>query len=167
MKIRNGFVSNSSSCSFYIKQADRHLSLEEISEYYGINPGLPEEGRVWLTMLIWEVLNSQENYNAGNEDWRYSYDFRSPSSLDNYLSDDNIKWMQETEYYRKDPEYWENAKKLLEEPEKILHFELDTNDCSSGFEDTGLRIPFEVVYDLRDNAENAFLNTSRALGVRE
>lgn len=168
MKIRNGFVSNSSSSSFYIKQADRHLSLEEVPSYYSINPELSEEERVWLTLLIWKILSDQEKYDKNIESsWGYSYDFRSTAGLDYYLSDDNINWMQDTDYYRRDPKYWENAKKLLDDPEKILHFELDTSTCDNPLDDMGIRIPYDVTYDLRQHAEDAFLDTSKALGIRE
>ena len=168
MKIRNGFVSNSSSSSFYIKQADRHLSLEEISSYYNINPELPEEARVWLTLLIWKILYDQEKYdNNTARDWDYSHDSRCAGGLEYYLSDDHINWVQGNDCIRKDPKYWENAKKLLDDPEKILHFELDTSTCDNPLDDMGIRIPYDVTYDLRDYAEEAFLDTSKALGISE
>ena len=168
MKIRNGFVSNSSSSSFYIKQADRHLSLEEISSYYNINPELPEEARVWLTLLIWKILYDQEKYdNNTARDWDYSHDSRYAGGLEYYLSDDHIDWVQGNDCIRKDPKYWENAKKLLDDPEKILHFELDTSTCDNPLDDMGIRIPYDVTYDLRDYAEEAFLDTSKALGISE
>ena len=168
MKIRNGFVSNSSSSSFYIKQADRHLSLEEISSYYNINPELPEEARVWLTLLIWKILYDQEKYdNNTARDWDYSHDSRYAGGLEYYLSDDHINWVQGNDCIRKDPKYWENAKKLLDDPEKILHFELDTSTCDNPLDDMGIRIPYDVSYDLRDYAEEAVLDTSKALGISE
>lgn len=168
MKIRNGFVSNSSSSSFYIKRADRHLTLEEISSYYNINPELPEEARVWLTLLIWKILYDQEKYDSNTaRDWDYSHDSRYAGGLEYYLSDDHINWVQGNDCIRKDPEYWENAKKLLDDPGKILHFELDTSTCDNPLDDMGIRIPYDVTYDLRDYAEEAFLDTSKALGVSE
>ena len=168
MKIRNGFVSNSSSSSFYIKQADRHLALEEISSYYKINPELPEEDRVWLTLLIWKILSDQEKYDKRDEiDQCEIYDFRSTGELDYYLSDDNINWMQSNDCLRKDPEYWTNAKKLLDDPKKILHLDLSTSTCDNELDEMGIRIPFDVLYNLRDYAEEAFLDTSKALGIRE
>ena len=75
--------------------------------------------------------------------------------------------MQGNDCIRKDPEYWENAKKLLDDPEKILHFELDTSTCDNPLDDMGIRIPYDVTYDLRDYAEEAFLDTSKALGISE
>ena len=168
MKIRNGFVSNSSSSSFYIKQADRHLTLEEIPSYYNINPELPEEARVWLTLLIWKILYDQEKYDSNTaRDWDYSHDSRYAGGLEYYLSDDHINWVQGNDCIKKDPEYWENAKKLLDDPEKILHFELDTSTCDNPLDDMGIRIPYDVTYDLRDYAEEAFLDTSKALGISE
>ena len=168
MKIRNGFVSNSSSSSFYIKQADRHLTLEEIPEYYKINPELPEETRVLLTLLVWKILYDQEKYDSNTaRDWDYPHDSRYAGGLEYYLSDDYINWAQGNEYLKKDPEYWENAKKLLDDPEKILHLDLSTSSCDNELDDMGIRIPFDVLYNLRDYAEEAFLDPSIALGIRE
>lgn len=168
MKIRNGFVSNSSSSSFYIKQADRHLTLEEIPGYYKLNPELPEETRVWLTLLIWKILYDQEKYDSNTaRDWDYPHDSRSTEGLEYYLSDDYINWAQGNEYLKKDPEYWENAKKLLDDPEKILHLDVSTSSCDNELDDMGIRIPFDVLYNLRDYAEEAFLDPSVALGIRE
>ena len=168
MKIRNGFVSNSSSSSFYIKQADRHLTLEEIPGYYKINPELPEETRVWLTLLVWKILYDQEKYDSNTaRDWDYPHDSRYAGGLEYYLSDDYINWAQGNEYLKKDPEYWENAKKLLDDPEKILHLDLSTSSCDNELDEMGIRIPFDVLYNLRDYAEGAFLDPSIALGIRE
>ena len=168
MKIRNGFVSNSSSSSFYIKQADRHLTLEEIPGYYKLNPDLPEETRVWLTLLIWKILYDQEKYDSNTaRDWDYPHDSRCMEGLEYYLSDDYINWAQGNEYLKKDPEYWENAKKLLDDPQKILHLDLSTSSCDNELDDMGIRIPFDVLYNLRDYAEEAFLDPSKALGIRE
>ena len=168
MKIRNGFVSNSSSSSFYIKQADRHLTLEEIPGYYNINPELPEEARVWLTLLIWKILYDQEKYDSNTaRDWDYPHDSRYAGGLEYYLSDDHINWVQGNDCIRKDPEYWENAKKLLDDPEKVLHLELDTSTCENPLDEMGIRLPYDVTYDLRDYAEEAFLDTSKALGISE
>lgn len=165
MKIRNGFVSNSSSSSFYIQKPDRHLSLEEIASYYNINPKLSEDERNWLTVCIWQVLRSQEKYEAGTDDW-WGSDHSNPEGLDYYLSDDNIAWMQGNDYFKKSPEYWEQAKKLKEDPSRLLYFGVDTNGNDS-FEDLGFKIPYSVAYDLRSNAEEAFSDNSRALGISE
>ena len=170
MKIRNGFVSNSSSSSFYIKQADRHLALEEISDYYKINPELPEKERVWLTLLIWKILSDQEKYDADTRDkdsWCSPRNSRASNGLDYYLSDDRINWAQSNSCTRKDPEYWENAKRLLDDPKKILHLDLSTSTCDNELDEMGIMIPFDVLYNLRDYAEEAFLDTSKALGIRE
>ena len=168
MKIRNGFVSNSSSSSFYIKRADRHLTLEEIPSYYNINPELSEEERVWLTLLIWKILYDQEKYDSNTaRDWDYPHDSRYAGGLEYYLSDDHINWVQGNDCIRKDPEYWENAKKLLDDPKKVLHFDLSTDTYDNELDEMGIRIPYDVIYDLRQHAEEAFLDTSKALGISE
>ena len=166
MKIRNGFVSNSSSSSFYIQKPDRHLTLEEISSYYNISPDLSEDERAWLSICIWQVLRSQEKYETESGDWGESADHSSPEGLDYYLSEDHIEWMQGSDYYRKSPEYWEQAKKLKEDPSRLLSFSIDSSGTDS-FEDLGFKIPFTVAYDLRGDADDAFSDVSKALGISE
>ena len=166
MKIRNGFVSNSSSSSFYIQKPDRHLTLEEISSYYNISPDLSEDERAWLSICIWQVLRSQEKYGTESDGWGEAVDRSDPGGLDYYLSEDHIEWMQGSDYYRKSPEYWEQAKKLKEDPSRLLSFSLDT-DGGDSFEDLGFKVPFTVAYDLRRDADNAFSDVSKALGISE
>lgn len=167
MKIRNGFVSNSSSSSFYIQKPDKHLTLEEIPSYYNISPDLSEDERAWLSICIWQVLRSQERYGTESDDWwEESTDHSDPEGLDYYLSDDNVARMQGNDHYKKPPEYWEQARKLKEDPSRLLSFSVDTSGCDS-FEDLGFKIPYSVVYDLRRDADNAFSDVSRALGISE
>ena len=166
MKIRNGFVSNSSSSSFYIQKPDKHLTLEEIPSYYNISPDLSEDERAWLSICIWQVLRSQEKYETESSDWEESADHSNPEGLDYYLSEDHISWMQGNSHYKKPPEYWEQAKKLKEDPSRLLSFSIDSSGCNS-FEDLGFKIPYSVVYDLREDADNAFSDVSRALGISE
>ena len=166
MKIRNGFVSNSSSSSFYIQKPDKHLALEEIPSYYNISSDLSEDERAWLSICIWQVLRSQEKYETESGDWGESADHSNPEGLDYYLSEDNIAWMQGNDYYKKSPEYWEQARKLKEDPSRLLSFSIDSSGCNS-FEDLGFKIPYSVVYDLRRDADNAFSDVSRALGISE
>ena len=166
MKIRNGFVSNSSSSSFYIQKPDRHLTLEEISSYYSISPDLSEDERAWLSICIWQVLRSQEKCGTESDGWEEAVDRSDPGGLDYYLSEDHIEWMQGSDYYRKSPEYWEQAKKLKEDPSRLLSFSLDT-DGGDSFEDLGFKVPFTVAYDLRRDADNAFSDVSKALGISE
>lgn len=166
MKIRNGFVSNSSSSSFYIQKPDKHLTLEEIPSYYNISPDLSEDERAWLSMCIWQVLRSQEKCGIESDGWEEASDHSDPRGLDYYLSEDHIEWMQGSDYYRKPPEYWEQAKKLKEDPSRLLSFSVDTNGGDS-FEDLGFKIPFSVAYDLRRDADNAFSDVSKALGISE
>ena len=166
MKIRNGFVSNSSSSSFYIQKPDKHLTLEEISSYYNIKPDLSEDEKSWMSICIWQVLRSQEKYETESGDWGESADHSSPEGLDYYLSEDHIEWMQGSDYYRKSPEYWEQAKKLKEDPSRLLSFSIDSSGTDS-FEDLGFKIPFSVAYDLRRDADDAFSDVSKALGISE
>lgn len=164
MKIRQGFVSNSSSSSFYIQQPKEHIPFSQLAEYYGVNPNVPEEQQVWITLCIWQTLHNQDMYEKSPDN--EVLDNRRPDALTDYLSDSNIEWMQGNDYLRKDPGYWESAKKILEEPDRILEFSLDSVE---GYNDGGseLRIPYDVCYDLRNSAEEIFTNPAVALGIRE
>ena len=168
MKIRNGFVSNSSSSSFYIQMPDRHLTLEEIPSYYNISPDLSEDERAWLSICIWRVLRSQEMYEYGDESdgWMEGVDRSNPEGRDYYLSEDNIEWMQRSDYYRRPPEYWEQAKKLKGDPSRLLSFSIDSSGYD-GLGDLDFKMPYSVAYDLRRDANNAFSDVSRALGISE
>lgn len=171
MKIRSGFVSNSSSCSFYIQQPKEHLPFESISEYFGINPDLSEEERVWLTLCIWQVLKEQESFEKSvreNDSEESDYlDHRRSESVEYYLSDSNIEWMQSVDYYRRDSEYWEEAKKILEDPQRVLFFDLDDNGSEDFFENSDFKVPWSVAYDLRRDADKAFTKPSKAIGISE
>lgn len=166
MKIRNGFVSNSSSSSFFIQKPDRHLTLEEIPAYYSINSSLSEDERAWLSICIWQVLRGQERYETEPDDQWEAANYSNPEGLDYYLSEAHIAWMQGNDYYKKSPEYWEQAKKLKEDPSRLLSFSIDSDGCDS-LEDLGFKIPYSVAYDLRRNADNAFSDVSKALGITE
>lgn len=171
MKARYGFISNSSSSSFYIKTPEKHLRLEEIADYYKINPDLPEDERAWLTVCIWQILRNQEKYEERKktdpEDVdEYEKSYSGSDFLSSYLADDNIEWMQGNDYYKKDPEYWEKAKKLRDSSVPILSFELASDD-GGDFNDYDVKIPWEVRYDIRSYADNAFLDPSVAIGISE
>lgn len=60
MKIRSGFVSNSSSSSFIINYPNKTLGLNEIGDYFGgFNDDIPEEARGIMSYLLWK---NQPNY---------------------------------------------------------------------------------------------------------
>ena len=119
-----------------------------------------------MSICIWQVLRSQEKYETESGDWGESADHSSPEGLDYYLSEDHIEWMQGSDYYRKPPEYWEQARKLKEDPSRLLAFSIDSSGCDN-FENLGFKIPYSVAYDLRRDADNAFSDVSRALGISE
>lgn len=65
MKIRNGFVSNSSSSSFIINYPNRTLGLNEIGDYFGgFNDDIPEEAKGVFSYLLWK---NQPNYKENPE----------------------------------------------------------------------------------------------------
>ena len=56
---------------------------------------------------------------------------------------------------------------MLDDPKKVLHFDLSTDTYDNELDEMGIRIPYDVIYDLRQHAEEAFLDTSKALGISE
>lgn len=165
MKIRNGFVSNSSSSSFYIKKPSENLPFEKISEYYEINPEIPEGERVWMIMCIWKALRLCETPNEDYEENSCDTTDSSVWGLEHYLSEENIKWMERAGVRTKGPDFWEKAKKILDEKDNIICFDLSsTGEYSLDYD---FKVPYDDAYEIRYDAEDIFLNPERAIGVRE
>ena len=74
MKIRQGFVSNSSSSSFYIKDTKGTIPFDEIAKYYEFNPEIPEEYRVWMQILVWMALKSNQKMTSLSEEEKEDVD---------------------------------------------------------------------------------------------
>ena len=64
MKIRNGFVSNSSSSSFIINYPKTELKMEEIVSYFGgFDKRIPEYIQGVITYMLWKSqYNSVDHY---------------------------------------------------------------------------------------------------------
>lgn len=171
MKIRSGFVSNSSSSSFYLARTEKPISFEDISKYYEINTELPEEERVWLSICIWTSLREVEKYenykkSEGEEDYRYN----DSSKLEDYLSENNIRWMEGNKDYFKIPEgHWDKVRKLKDNPYGVISFSIDSVE---GLElpisqSDDIRLPFDFTYDIRYHANEVFMNNEKGLSIGE
>lgn len=171
MKVRAGFVSNSSSSSFYVARTEKPLPFEDISKYYELSPSLSEEERVWMSLCIWVSLRSVEKEEAyrkseGEEDYRYDDSFR----LDDYLSEDNIKWVESNRDYFKIPDdYWEKLKKLRGNPSGVVEFSIDSvegleSPISSSEE---IKLPFDFCYDIRNKSSSIFMNPEKGVCFSE
>ena len=168
MKIRSGFVSNSSSSSFYIARTENPIPFEKLSEYYELSPDLTEEERVWMTLCIWMVLREvekRENESRDEADDTYVHD--DSNRLVDFLSDDNIAWMQSNDYYKKPDGYWDKAKKLLMNPYGVVEFSIDSVE---GLEfpveySDNVNLPFDFRYDIRYKEDKVFINPEKGLCV--
>lgn len=179
MKIRQGFVSNSSSSSFYIKDTKGTIPFDEIAKYYEFNPEVPEEYRVWMQVLIWMALKSNQKMTSLSEEDKEdvdNYDFyekeNAENDLNSFLSDENIEWFQSNPYYHREDGYWEKAKKLAHNPDGVLRFSVESNGEPIYFQGMGfggdeIKLPWEVAYELRSLAERFFLNPEKAIGMTE
>ena len=49
----------------------------------------------------------------------------------------------------------------------MLFRSLSADTYDNELDNIGIRIPFDAIYDLRQHAEEAFLDTSKALGISE
>lgn len=171
MKIRSGFVSNSSSCSFYLRYFDKSIPFEDIAKEYEINKDLPEDIRVFVTLCIWytirqheKKLKNKEEY-SDEEDNSYKGDMDSEyqSPLEYYLSDSHIEWMQSNPYYKKPEGYWDKAKELLKDKDTILNFDIDSVES---FNDE-MSIPFDTRYGIREHSSEIFDNPSKGIAIND
>ena len=181
MKIRQGFVSNSSSSSFYIKDTKGTIPFDEIAKYYEFNPEIPEEYRVWMQILVWMALKSNQKMTSLSEEEKEDVDrydsyeednSTAESDLNSFLSDENIEWFQSNPYYHKEGDYWEKAKKLAHNPDGVLHFSVEDNGepvyfPGAGFGGDEVKLPWDVAYEIRRIAEDLFLNPEKASGISE
>lgn len=168
MKIRSGFVSNSSSSSFYISRTEKPIPFEKIPEYYELSTDLTEEERVWMSLCIWRALREAEKSDKyTKEDSDDDYISSNLDGLKNFLSDDNISWMQRTDYYKKPDGYWDKAKKLLTNPYGVAEFSIDSVEgleLSVGYLDS-FKLPFDFTYDMSHKGDTVFTNPEKGICI--
>lgn len=155
MKIRNGFVSNSSSSSFYLRKPNRPLKFAEIPEYYSFNPDVSENARAWMQILIWEALKPEKTQEEDS-------DYSPKEALVDYTTDSHISWVQGSDSLRKPDSYWQGVKELRDNPDGLIHFDLDGYD-NEVFD--GVKVPYSAASDIRDCGEDIFQDSGYALGL--
>lgn len=161
MKIRQGFVSNSSSSSFYLRRPDRSLKFSEIPEYYSFNPDVPENARAWMQILVWEALKPERYQEEYSE---YSGDCSPKEALEEYTTDSHISWMQSSDSLRKPESYWQGVKELRDNPDGLIGFGVDGYD-NEVFD--GVKIPYSAAANIREYDEDVFRNPRYAVGLSE
>lgn len=168
MKIRNGFVSNSSSSSFYITRTENPISFEKLSEYYELSPDLTEEERVWMTICIWMALRDVEGSEISvKESGEDDYTYNDSARLNEYFSDENVSWMKNNSYYmeRLPDDFWEKAKKLRDNPYGVVGFSIDSVEgleLPIGYTDN-LDLPFDFKYGIRYKEDKVFVNPEKGI----
>lgn len=142
MKIRNGFVSNSSSSSFIIDIPNEDLPLTKVAEFYRFREDLDEVTKGLMTFLIWRVVTEIKRREAmGDAD--YDYDFGYVDLGDNVgedadITDDFIEsceWSSKNDYYKKEgysEKYTENVRAMQKNGLKKFRVEVDNNSWDDG-----------------------------------
>lgn len=144
MKIRNGFVSNSSSSSFIIDIPNEDLTLDKVSDFYKFKDGLDETTKGLMTYTIWRIVNEvkrRDAFQLDNKDEYYDYDFVDLGDgieTDAEISDDFVKsceWCAENDYFLKEgysDKYTESVIKMKNNGLRKARIEVDNSSWDSG-----------------------------------
>lgn len=104
MKIRNGFISNSSSSSFILFMPKEKMSVSDIESYFGgYSDELTQKQRSILSIAIWSTQYSTHNF----EEERYEPEDRKTEVIYNCKREHNCTYF----FDRRDPdEYCKECK---------------------------------------------------------
>lgn len=148
MKIREGFVSNSSSCSFILKvrKKDSPYSLQDIKEYFGVDTGDVNEDNAIITSLF--LLMNCKDEPPIPDMWE---------SLDKEKILDTLDWASYwSENCNRGEEYKEEAKLISESAKDIKNSLEDPEYEIIGAEFSDCEPPFILTNSMGYNRQSNF-----------
>lgn len=149
MKIRNGFVSNSSSSSFVLVKPTRIPELNEIEDFYGINKNLDSRLRTWLSFIIWNELNEGKTVmDKPVGDW--------------FFNENSMAW--DIEHRGKTPGYFKKCKENISDYAEHVIIEVGSE---YGYRAGDLVIPTSIAQELDDKCDELFTKPEIAFVINE
>lgn len=189
MKIRNGFISNSSSSSFIINYPKEEIRLSDIESYFGgYNSDIPTHLQDIMNFVLWRTQFDDEEYKISEavrheckleKDNRDSFSWKCPKHFNYYHGCDTY---DEDINPCKGCEYWETISEedyidsLINEcycsSERAKLLNNFKNNCGrikyleiedSGDNDSALNLSYRDAYDIRRCAGDFFKSHDRII----
>lgn len=148
MKIRSGFVSNSSSSSFIVAKPKNGVPLSEIIDFYGISD---EHGRILqenLAILIWDALNYGDSFSGAENYFRMLISDKEWEEKRGLATTHDAKWYNKVEECRTK---WNEFVRI------------EVGDCCN----SELRVPFDVSYELDNYCKDMLTKPENGFAVSE
>ena len=137
MRVRCGFVSNSSSSSFVLAVPKQKLSIGEVIDWYGITDKYGQEAQSYLAIKIWDFLH-RKKYSDASEYFA--------SELD----EDNIRWRRETGYGDHDDSYYDAIRRNMTEYSDHMIIEVSNSGDTYDYDYDAIKLPWDAESMLDD-----------------